>query len=56
MMVAWRAVTWVDWRVAQSDRRMENRLVVEMVGWTDMPMAESMVVSTVCNLVASMVE
>ena len=40
LMVAWRAVAWVDWRVEQSDRRMENRLVVVKVDWTDMPMAE----------------
>ena len=40
LMVAWRDVAWVDWRVEQSDRRMENRLVVVKVDWTDMPMAE----------------
>ena len=38
------------------DRRMENRLVVVKVDWTGMAMAESMVVSMDCNLVASMVE
>jgi len=56
LMVAWRDAAWVDWRVEQSDRRMENRLVDVKVDWTGMPMAESMVVSMDCNLVASMVE